>query len=115
MIWQYKDFQTLYNGETANALLPHRFYDHAIDLKNGEFPPWGPTYTLSEKKLSVIKDYLKEILNSGKICPSKSHAGAPTFCIPKPHRRGLRLCVDSRGLNRLMIMNQYILPLMNEL
>ncbi|KAF8534497.1 hypothetical protein BDD12DRAFT_643133, partial [Trichophaea hybrida] len=40
--WQYRDFQTIYNGETPNALPPHRSYNHAIDLKNGEQPPWGP-------------------------------------------------------------------------
>jgi hypothetical protein len=40
--WQYRDFQTLYNGETANAHPPHRSYNHAIDLKNRYQPPWGP-------------------------------------------------------------------------
>jgi hypothetical protein len=113
--WQYRDFQTIYNGETANALPPHRSYDHAIDLKDGEQPPWGPIYALSEKELSVLKDYLKEMLDSGKIRPSKSPAGAPILFVPKPHGRGLRLCVDYRGLNRVTIMNRYPLPLMNEL
>ena len=105
----------IYNGETANALPPHRSYDHAIDLKDGEQPPWGPIYALSEKELSVLKDYLKEMLDSGKIRPSKSPAGAPILFVPKPHGRGLRLCVDYRGLNRVTIMNRYPLPLMNEL
>lgn len=35
IMWQYSDFQMLYKGETANALLPHRFYDYAIHLKDG--------------------------------------------------------------------------------
>jgi hypothetical protein len=61
----------LYNRETANALPPHRSYDHAKDLKNWEQPPWGPIYALSEKELSVLKDYLKEMLDSRKIHPSK--------------------------------------------
>ena len=115
MPWQYRDFQTLYNGETAKFLPPHRSYDHAIDLKDGEQPPWGPIYALSEKELSVLKDYLKEMLDSGKIRPSKSPAGAPILFVPKPHGRGLRLCVDYRGLNRVTILNRYPLPLMNEL
>ena len=55
------------------------------------------------------------MLDSGKIRPSKSPAGAPILFVPKPHGRGLRLCVDYRGLNRVTIMNRYPLPLMNEL
>ena len=69
--WQYRDFQTLYNGETANALPPCRSYDHAIDLKDAEQPPWGPIYALSETELSVLQEYLKAMLNSRKTHPSK--------------------------------------------
>jgi hypothetical protein len=56
--WQYRDFQMLYNKETANALLPYRSYDHAIDLKDGNQPPWGSIYTLSQKVHSVHDDHL---------------------------------------------------------
>jgi hypothetical protein len=63
----------------------------------------------------VLKDYVKEMLDLGKIRPSKSPAGAPILFVPKPHGRGLWLCVDYRGLNRVTITNQYPLPLMNEL
>ena len=70
---------------------------------------------LSEKKLSVLKEYLKEMLDSGKIRPRKSPGGAPILFVPKPHGRGLWLCVDYRDLNRVTIMNRYPLPLMNKL
>ena len=52
---------------------------------------------------------------SGKIRPSKSSAGAPILFVPKKEGRGLRLCVDNRGLNKVTILNRYPLPLMNEL
>ena len=55
------------------------------------------------------------MLRTGKIRPSKSPAGAPILFVPKPHGRGLRLCVDYRGLNKVTMMNRYPLPLMNEL
>jgi len=51
----------------------------------------------------------------GKIRPSKSPAVAPILFVPKPHGCGLRLCVDYHGLNKVTIMNRYLLPLMNEL
>ena len=113
---RYKEFIELFNPEGTTAELPpHRAFDHAIDLKEGEQPPWGPIYALSEVELQALKDYLNDMLKSGKIRPSKSPAGAPILFVPKNHGRGLRLCVDYRGLNRITIMNRYPLPLMNEL
>jgi hypothetical protein len=84
-------------------------------LKDGEQPSWGPIFALSKKKLSVLKDYLKDMLDSWKIRLSKSPAGEPIPFVPKPNGRGLRLCVDYGSLNCVTIMNRYSLPLMNEL
>jgi len=52
---------------------------------------------------------------SGKIQRSTSPAGSPILFVPKPSGRGLRLCVDYRGLNAITIPNRYPLPLMQEL
>ena len=54
------------------------------------------------------------MLKSGKICTSISPAGAPILFIPKDHGCGLRLCVNYRGLNMVIIFNRYRLALMNE-
>jgi hypothetical protein len=35
--------------------------------------------------------------------------------VPKPHGRGLRLCVDYQGINKITVKNWYPLPLMDEL
>jgi hypothetical protein len=40
--------------EAAGQLPEHQPYDHAIDIKEGEMPPWGPCYALSEKELEVL-------------------------------------------------------------
>ena len=55
------------------------------------------------------------MLKSAKIRPSKSAAGAPVLFFPKDPGRGLRLCVDYRGLNKVTILNRYPIPHMNEL
>jgi hypothetical protein len=34
MPWQYREFQTIFNGETANTLPPYRLYDNTIDLND---------------------------------------------------------------------------------
>ena len=113
---RYKEFIDLFDPEGTTAELPpHRSFDHAIDLKEGAQAPWGPIYALSEVELEALKEYLEDMLRTGKIRPSKSPAGAPILFVPKPHGRGLRLCVDYCELNKVTIMNRYPLPLMNEL
>jgi hypothetical protein len=111
----YHKWLKVFDGTLAQPLPPHRQWDHAIDLKDNSNPPWGPIYPLSEIELKALREYLDEMLAAGKIRPSKSPAGAPILFVPKPHGRGLRLCVDYRNLNRVTIMNRYPLPLMREL
>jgi hypothetical protein len=55
------------------------------------------------------------MLETGKIRQSKSPASAPILFVPKAHGRGLRLCVDYRGINKITIANRYPLPIMTEL
>ena len=86
-----------------------------IDLEPGKQPPSGHLYALSHNELVVLKEYLDEMLKSGKIRPSKSPAGAPIFIVPKPHGRGLRIVVDYHGLNAITIKDKYPLPLMTDL
>jgi len=101
--------------EAAEALPAHRPYDCKIDLKDGETAPWEPIYTLSENELQTLREWLKEILRTGKIRRSTSPAGSPILFVPKPGERGLQLCVDYQAFNRITIPNRYPLPLMQEL
>ena len=109
--WQYKD---LFMNEKAEMLAPRRTLDHAIDLKEGATPPCGPIYPMSAYQLEELHKYLCKMLAEGKIFHSKSPAGARILFVPKPDSR-LRLCVDYRQLNILIIVNKYPLPLMTEL
>ena len=77
--------------------------------------PWGPIYPLSEAELQALREWLKEMEKTGKIQRSTSSAGSPILFVPKPKGKGLRLCVDYRGLNKITIPNRYPLPLMQEL
>ena len=115
VMWQYRDYHSLFDSQYSNEQPPHRSFDHTIDMVEGKEPPWGPIYALSEKELEVLRTYIADILTSGKIRPSKSSVGAPILFVPKNDIRGLRFCVDYRGLNKLRILNWYPLRLMNEL
>jgi hypothetical protein len=72
-------------------------------------------YPLNKTELQALQDYLKEMLELGKICPSKSPAAAPIIFMPKAHGQGLRLCVDYCSLNKVTIVNRYPLPIISEL
>jgi hypothetical protein len=112
---KFKKWTHIMSKEAAKRLPEHTPYDHAIDLKTGETPPWGPCYALSEKELEVLREWLQEMLETGKIRWSKSPAAPPILFVPKAHGRGLRLCVDYRGITKITIANSYPLPIMSEL
>jgi hypothetical protein len=55
------------------------------------------------------------MLETGKIRRSKSPAAAPILFVLKAHSRGLPLCVNYREINKITIVNRYLLPIMSEL
>ena len=57
---------------------------------------------------------MEELLRRGFIRPSTSPWGAPVLFVKKKDGR-LQLCIDNRQLNRVTILNQYLLPLIDEL
>ena len=89
-------------------------FDHAIDLKEGAEPPWGPIYPMSAYQLEQLDKYLKEMLAQGKITDSQSPYRVPILFVPKPDG-SLQLYVDYRNLNKLTILNKYPLPLIDKL
>jgi len=111
----FRQYLDIMGKEEADALPEHRLYDCKIDLKEVSVAPWGPIYPLSENELQALREWLKEMERTGKIQHSISPAGSPILLVPKPNRRGLQLCVDYRGLNKITIPNWYPLPLMQQL
>src|ERR1700712_5779329 len=110
----YEEYKELFLTATAEKLAQRRTFDHAIDLKPGAEPPWGPIYPMSACQLDILDKYLKEMLKQGKIVHSQCPAGAPILFVLKPDGR-LRLCVNYGSLNKLTILNKYPLPVMTEL
>ena len=111
LYWQYKE---LFEEKKAELLAPRSTLDHAINLKEGPEPPWGPIYPMSAHQFNALDKYLKRMMAEGKIADGESPYGAPILFVPKPDA-SLRLCVDYRNLNKLRILNKYPLPLMDEL
>ena len=111
---EYSDFADVFSPDLASKLPEHTgINDHAIELVDGQQPPYGPIYSLGPVELETLKAYIETNLANGFIRPSKSPAGAPILFDQKSDG-SLRLCVDYRGLNNLKIRNRYPLPLIGE-
>ena len=76
--------------------------DHSIDLKKDTVPPAKHAYGISREQAKVVKEYIDNMLGKGFIRPSNSLYAAPVLIVKKPDG-GLRVCVDYRALNALMI------------
>ena len=109
----YNDYADVFSKESSAQLAENGPFDLAIELEEGQQPPYGPMYNLSENELVVVRDYLQRYLERGWIRPSRSPAGAP-IVFAKKKDGALRFCVDYRALNNITIKNRHPLPLIQE-
>jgi hypothetical protein len=116
LLEKYHQFSELFDLKTfTEKLSKHRSYDHVINLLPSTQPLWEPVYSLSKLELKTLREFLNTTLKSRKISPSRSPAGAPILFVSKAEDQSLRLCVNFRDLNKIIIRNRYPLSLMNEL
>ena len=85
----YSEFIPIMTAEMAAVLPEHSVYDHAIDLKEGQTPPWGPIYPLNETELEELRKWLKKMTDMGAVRESKFSCSSPMLFVPKGHGRGL--------------------------
>src|SRR6266481_7005180 len=89
-------------------------YDHTINLEDDQMPPYCNIYPLSGTELSVLHEFLDDMLSKGFIQASNSPVGAPVLFAKKKDGT-LRLCVDFRKLNQITQRDQYPIPLVTNL
>ena len=65
-------------------------------------------YLIFKDKLLVIKKYINKYLNKGFIYPSIFLAAIPIF-FTKKLGGGIQFCINYRGLNTIIIKNQYLI------
>jgi hypothetical protein len=53
---RFRKWINIMTKEAADKLPEHKPYNHAIDLKEGETPPWGPVYTVNEVELEILRE-----------------------------------------------------------
>jgi hypothetical protein len=87
---------------------PDRDIEFAIELQPGTAPISKRPYRMPPAELAELKKQLQELLDKGFIRPSTSPWGCPALFVKKDE--SLRLCVDYRPLNAVIIKNKYPLP-----
>jgi hypothetical protein len=110
----YREYAHLGLEDGARALPNYREQDLAIDITPRVTPPYQPLYGLSATELEILRKYLADYLQRGWIRQLRSLAGA-LILFAKKKDGSLRLCVDYRGLNKIIVKNYHPLPLIIEL
>ncbi len=110
--FQYIDLAKVFNEKITNILFEHDSQNLAIDTQNIN-SSFESFYNLSEKKFKTFKEYLDKHLQNEFIIFSKSICAALILFIKKK-TNDLRLCVDYRELNAIIVKNRYFLSLINE-
>src|SRR6201992_2875953 len=102
---RYCKFIHLFEKGVAEHLPPHRQYNCKIDLKPGAELKHKAVYLMSERESKVLLTYIQEELKKGYIRLSKSPISLSMFFVKKKDST-LRLVVDYRYLNSIMIKNR---------
>ena len=112
---KYDNWKHFFREElNANALPKHQSWDHEIRLISEKQPTFGLIYALSNKKLEVLREYLKINEKKEFIRKSKFSTEYSILFVFKKNGK-LRLCVDYRKLNEIIIKNWYSLFNIKEL
>ena len=96
------------------GLPPQRVVNFGIELHPSTSPISMTPHRMALVELQELRVQLQELLDKGFIRPSTSPWGAPVL-FPKKKDKTLRLCIDYRQLNRVMIKNRYPLPRIDDL
>ena len=102
----FKEFENLNNEDETYKLLEHEFMNHVIELKKNKSPFYDFIYFLSENELKILRKYLNKHLKNNFIQFFQSFVEALMLFVKKKND-SLRLCVNYKIFNNLIIKNKY--------
>jgi hypothetical protein len=109
------EFSEVFQDPLPDGLPPMRKEVHSIPTESGHPPPFRQMYRLSPFEYRELEKHVTTFLKAGILGMSTSPYGAPVLFVPKPNGRGLRLCVDYRALNAIIIKNRCTIPRIDDL
>lgn len=100
-----KEFQGVFLEELL-GIPPKRDIDIVIDLTPRFAPMFRAPHRMSTLELVELKIQLTELMEKGFIRPCVSPWGAPVLFVKKKDGT-LRLCIDFKHINKVIVKNKY--------
>ncbi|KAL0040176.1 hypothetical protein WJX79_009953 [Trebouxia sp. C0005] len=97
-----------------SGLPPDGGVEHVIPLLPDSQPPFQRMYRLAPSELQEVQQQVTDLLAMKLIEPSTSPYGAPILFVEKK-TGDLRMVVDYRALNKVIVKNRYPLPRIDDL
>jgi hypothetical protein len=110
---QYVAFQDIFSEIKAHKLSKHDSHDHVIEISSNRDSFFDFIYNLSATKLKILKNYIDEYMKKSFITEFVSFAKVFILFVKKTNDK-LRLCVNYKELNEIIIKNRYSLSFINE-
>ena len=100
-----ESYPAVFQNPPHASQIPNRIEDMKIEVKNEANVKQRPLGRLSDMERKALKEFITELLNSGKIRISNSSYGA-NILFAKKSDGGLRLVCDYRSLNAETVRDQ---------
>ena len=97
-----------------SGLPPDKELEFGIEVLLGSAPIFIPPYRMTPMELKELKTQLQDLVDKGFIRLTVSPWGAPVLFVKKKDGT-MRLCIDYRQLNKVIIKNRYPLPRIDNL
>ena len=111
--FELKSYEDCFNSKNAEMLLTHKNKNHVIDLKFKKELLYDSFYAFLKKKLQILRNYLLKNLALNCIREFFSFVETSMLFIFKKNE-SLRLCVNYRDLNIVIIKNKCFFFLIEE-
>ena len=111
--FELKSYENCFDLKNAKMLFTHENENHVIDLKFEKESSYDSLYALSEKEFQVLQNYLLKNLALNRIREFFSLVETSMLFVFKKNE-SLRLCVNYRDLNVVIIKNRCFFSLIEK-